>query len=658
MPRLGSSAIRHSVVAGLLGFALAAHGAVDIDKYTSAGLLRVNVTNLGYIGHAFSYPGLPAGEYPPGSHVEHIYRGGLWVGARNAEGVLRVSSGSQDANGLVEGDVVREFEAYASSETDYLTQIWSSDPTRPNWNPAALANQQFNMFFNDYRVSSTHWPLGIHVALRVLAWETSRADDFIVLDYALVNVSGTELRDVWLGFWIDTTVGNTEHTNPYDPNAVLRWNYYDDKNGALGGQDWLYDPYRVEGDPNIWMAFEHDADGEEGLATSWIGYRLLGTSPAPQPATGVRPVNYNQWSYRGVPSQDSWYYDSTDSTTLLPGKYQIMSNGEFDVGETQDQDFTREGNWVSLMSTGPFPSWAAGDTLHMTWAIVAGVDSLALLANSKVAQLAYDTGFNLPQGPPSPRLQFGYAEDSVILRWDPGVETDSTGTALDPTDPRRSPEHHISTATGEPDFQGYRIYRYEGEALDLSPEHPLPTDVATLVAQYDVIDGVGFDTGLPPLNGDGLREVVDTGLREGFPYLYSVTSYSAPNLQHQLPELESGFYANVDTLYPGPAPSVDGKPGVGVYPNPYRAASMYDGTPLESNRKIWFTNLPARCTIKIFTVAGDLVDTVEHDSAVSGQEFWDVLSIKGRAIASGLYVYAVEDLASGEVQRGKLVIIK
>ncbi len=37
---------------------------------------------------------------------------------------------------------------------------------------------------------------------------------------------------------------------------------------------------------------------------------------------------------------------------------------------------------------------------------------------------------------------------------------------------------------------------------------------------------------------------------------------------------------------------------------------------------------------------------------------WDILSEYDRAIASGLYIYVVENLDSGEVQRGKLVIIK
>ena len=78
----------------------------------------------------------------------------------------------------------------------------------------------------------------------------------------------------------------------------------------------------------------------------------------------------------------------------------------------------------------------------------------------------------------------------------------------------------------------------------------------------------------------------------------------------------------------------------------------------ETGRKLWFTGLPARSRIQVFTLAGDLIKTLEHDDPNSGQEAWDLISEPVRAIASGLYIYAVTDLDTGDVQRGKLVIIK
>ena len=60
----------------------------------------------------------------------------------------------------------------------------------------------------------------------------------------------------------------------------------------------------------------------------------------------------------------------------------------------------------------------------------------------------------------------------------------------------------------------------------------------------------------------------------------------------------------------------------------------------------------------VFNLGGDLVKTLHHDDETSGTEPWDILSEPVRAISSGLYIYAVEDLSNGDIQRGKLVIIK
>ena len=155
--------------------------------------------------------------------------------------------------------------------------------------------------------------------------------------------------------------------------------------------------------------------------------------------------------------------------------------------------------------------------------------------------------------------------------------------------------------------------------------------------------------------------LVDDGLLDGFPYWYAVTAFSAPDVEDGLPEFESGFNENSDLVYPGPAAGGGGS-GVSVYPNPYRAASMFDSRTNagvdEVGRKLWFTGLPARCRIQVFTLAGDLIKTLEHDNPNSGQEDWDLISEPVRAIATGLYVYVVTDHDTGEVQRGKLVIIK
>ena len=644
-------------------------GDIHKSRYTSTGEFGLTITNLGYVGNGFDpNTRLPSGRYPLNSKVEHLFLGGIWVGGIAADGSIHVSTGAQDASTLVAGDEIREFRNYYNLmdpldpadewlDPDNFVYMWSNSQNSDNYHPDAVATQQFRVVTDDYAhlESGNHTPLGLKVILRAMAWSQSHANDFVILEYAIVNVSGSELRDVYVGFWNDTTVGNIEANSPYA--SPSEGNYYDDMNGGWGPEEWVDPPaYPPAGDPNIWMMWERDDDGDDGLATSWIGCRLLGTVPDVEPEPGQPPVSYNAWQFRHVPAQDDEYTEEDNPDLVLPGKYQIMSNGDFDVGETQEEDFTIATDWMGLLSTGPFPYLAPDDTLFVTFALCAGADSLSLLDNSKVAQLSYYENFSVPQGPPSPILDFAFEDNSVILRWAPGDSLDAEGNVLPPEDPLRSPEYHVSKRTAKEDFQGYIVYRHLGENMDGVGE-----DVSQVVAQFDKIDGRGFDTGLPHLNENGQREFTDTDLLDGFPYWYSVVSFSAPDEEMGLEGIESGFNENSGLVFPGPAPaSATNVRPIGVYPNPYRAGSMFDGRigTQEDKRNIWFTGLPARCRVQVFNLMGEVVKTIDHDDPVSGQAKWDILSDHQLAIASGLYIYAVEDLATGEVQRGKLVIIK
>lgn len=82
-----------------------------------------------------------------------------------------------------------------------------------------------------------------------------------------------------------------------------------------------------------------------------------------------------------------------------------------------------------------------------------------------------------------------------------------------------------------------------------------------------------------------------------------------------------------------------------VVPNPYVVSSLWEREfgelRREPIRQLQFINLPSRCTIYIFTVAGDLVQKLEHDSP-GGTEVWDLRAEGGREIAPGIYLYLVK----------------
>ena len=101
---------------------------------------------------------------------------------------------------------------------------------------------------------------------------------------------------------------------------------------------------------------------------------------------------------------------------------------------------------------------------------------------------------------------------------------------------------------------------------------------------------------------------------------------------------------------------------IAVVPNPYVVTASWEPKHIYQSgrgpRKIDFINLPSKCTIKIFTLSGYLVDTIEHSTFnENGSESWDMLSKDGLEISYGVYLYHVEAEDIGETT-GKFAVIK
>jgi len=101
---------------------------------------------------------------------------------------------------------------------------------------------------------------------------------------------------------------------------------------------------------------------------------------------------------------------------------------------------------------------------------------------------------------------------------------------------------------------------------------------------------------------------------------------------------------------------------IDVVPNPYVATAAWERRTLyqtgRGDRKIDFINLPAQCTIRIFTVSGSLVKTLMKDSSpTTGALSWDLVTEDGLDIAYGLYIYHVDAAGIGE-HVGKFAVIK
>lgn len=169
------------------------------------------------------------------------------------------------------------------------------------------------------------------------------------------------------------------------------------------------------------------------------------------------------------------------------------------------------------------------------------------------------------------------------------------------------------------------------------------------------------------------------GLKHGFENYISVRTWDRGMPSKNLLPLSSGYDANMTVIFPGTLARNNGK-DVMVIPNPYRGSSKFDGRREKDDKgdrskRLWFVNLPEHCTIKIFTLAGDLVDQMEHNGSyeediitiskaeqsgltASGIHSWDLLSKNNQIIAPGIYLFSVKDKKDGKISVGKFVIIK
>jgi hypothetical protein len=157
-------------------------------------------------------------------------------------------------------------------------------------------------------------------------------------------------------------------------------------------------------------------------------------------------------------------------------------------------------------------------------------------------------------------------------------------------------------------------------------------------------------------------------------YYVNVTAFDFGSPKSGLPSLETSKTVGSKVTYA--LPVVDSVKAQDLkaycYPNPYRIdanyrANGYEGRaktdrdrPDDRVRLIHFANLPAKCTIKIFTLDGDLVRQIDHSAdptnPQASHETWDLITRNTQLIVSGIYYWTVED-PEGKTQIGKLVII-
>jgi hypothetical protein len=165
-----------------------------------------------------------------------------------------------------------------------------------------------------------------------------------------------------------------------------------------------------------------------------------------------------------------------------------------------------------------------------------------------------------------------------------------------------------------------------------APQSPIPALLAVMFSMP--ADGSPL---VLPSNGDIYEAKTTKPFVEGDKYTFSTTSSKFE------PSLAA---ATLDRIC--------------VVPNPYVAYSTLEQPGPTALRRgeptLQFRNLPPQCTIRIYTMVGELVDTIEKNNATSYAE-WRLLSYEGQRLAYGVYLYHVDVPGIGE-KIGRFALIK
>jgi hypothetical protein len=267
-----------------------------------------------------------------------------------------------------------------------------------------------------------------------------------------------------------------------------------------------------------------------------------------------------------------------------------------------------------------------------------------LIKHLNKAKEAYALGFDLPNQPPDVNATLQSSENARSeLVW----SNDADGA--------------INPDTGQPDVAGYRVYRSE-----------------TLPDMWVQFADVKVGTA-----SSGTYRVEDPESVSGFQYLYQVRSYqgsansgfvsrvTGATVAGGVSAYESGpgdpstFYypdGGVNGLSPVQVASADAdrmEKQVAVVPNPYidDGIHSYEGTV-----KLRIINLPRRAKLRIYSMAGDLVGALDHESDTVGERsYYQLNRLITNEIQFGTYILVVESLmpeSLGQTQFTKFVIIR
>jgi hypothetical protein len=385
-------------------------------KRHNIGLLDIMITNLGIIGNPGYGIFVPQESAAAWKGGEYLYAASMWIGAVASDNLAYVSTGAYDFElRPSQAEVDHIYSAYegipngnrlgfsnrpdddgdGKVDEDPLNGKDDDGDGKIDEDYSAISQQMFSCEYWDYTEEARnsypeHRPLNVKIRQESYAWSTDGANEFVGFDFKIINEGFEVLRQVYLGFFVDSDIG----TKGVD-------GYYQDDGGAFYATDTTFtDPtndYECtdprSGDTkacrnqtmslNICYMYDIPDDGDRakgGDVDGFFGGMFLGhttdpfgeNAPAKVTVHTARFFNGSNPYPQGDPSNDAERYD-------------LLSSGSKPSRPTGQPD-----DYRYLFSAGPFREMPPGDVLKFQVAFVVGKGKSGMLTNAVAAQRIYN----------------------------------------------------------------------------------------------------------------------------------------------------------------------------------------------------------------------------------------------------------------------------
>ncbi len=652
------------------------------------GKIGPNFNNWARRGIGLDWPGFDESWITEniGGAPSHLITGGFWIGAKKSpDSILAVEDWSMYASTVSNEPgakyIVTKHTLLFKDGANYWLK---TDPLQGE----EVIETVWEYNINYTKADDIEHQLPIRIKRTAHQWSGSKRDEnYIIYEYTIKNISpeikakdsSRAVADTLYGFHLLLNYALQINSRSWavlfpslTPGARNSWFFYDPSRRMIWGRAGDYRETVANEEYGLSLSQGPIVSGKssgEYLAPGFVGVKLLYSTPDTFKSTN-RVAKFG-WSAASNSIDLSGPFTGIGT---LEAKYKVLqdpANAASFVQSSGDTVFMRRNRMWSLMSLGPWTILPNDSIVVAIAEIVDGVDykiavdtsykqSYLGSQGSKIfystvdkAQFTYDQyrnpangqltgkGLNHPDPPAAPKFEVDFYKErekfvANVITWN-----NSTESLTDPDD-----------ATS--DLYGYKIWR--SWYLPIGPWDSIGTVVKGDPNYYDAVNGK--------------YTFVDSTVQIGANYYYALTAFDtgksswAVNTSARFPEtnsnrvpsLESSIFANRTIVsFKATIPPFNKLSEILVVPNPFVIGEGFSQP--GAGDEIQFVNIPNPCTIRIYTVRGDLVKTIKVDEGTGAIVAWNQVTDFGQFVESGIYIFHVDAPGLG-TKVGKFAIVR